>query len=446
MTYENFKSLVVEKAKQKGIEDYEIYYQKSSEFQISSSNKELGNYKDASSMGVSFKAIINGKAGYSSTEKFTDQSAEELVKNAIENLKLIQSEDKEFIFDGKAEYKDVKTYFGDFDKLSVKDKIDMVRRIEDKMLSCDKRIINTPYNFLVHVTKEIAITNSKGLDKSFKSDGGALIAMALASDGGAPKSATKVKYATTLKAVNIDEFAESVAKEAVQKLGSITVDSGKYKILMRRDAAKSILATFVSMFSAENVQKGLSKLKGKIGEKIGSDLVNILDDPFIDKGVSNRPFDDEGVPTTKKYIIKNGVLQTFLYDLKTAYKDGVKSTGNAIKNSYTSKSSISPINFVFSKSDKSFDDLVKELDSGLIITDLQGMHSGANPISGEFSLSAQGFLVKDGKIESGVEQITVASNFLDLLKNIVSVGNDYEIDGNIISPSFIVESIDVAGK
>ncbi len=446
MTYEEFKDIIVRKARQKGISDYEIYYQKSSEFQISSSNRELGNYKDASSMGVSFKALIEGKAGYSSTEILTEKSAEELVDNAIENLKLIQSDDMEFIFDGNAQYENIKTYYGDFDLLSVEEKIKLIRNLEDKMLSYDKRIVNTPYNFLVHGTKEVAITNSKGLDKFFKADEGALIAMALASEGKAPKSATKVKYTKSFKDVDIEKFATGVAKEAISKLNSATVKSGKYRILMRRDAARSLLGTFTSMFSAENVQKGLSILKGKMNEKIASDMVNILDDPFISLGVSNRPFDDEGVPTTKKHLIKNGVLNNFLYDLKTANKDGVKSTGNAIKYSYTSKPSIMPINFVLSTGDMTFEELVKELGNGIIITDLQGMHSGANPISGEFSLGAEGFLVENGNIVSGVEQITIASNFLDVLSNITKIGNDTEVGGNIISPSFIISQMTVAGK
>ena len=446
MTYEEFKTAVIAKAKEKGIKDFEIYYQKGSEFQISSSNRELGNYKDASSLGVSFKAIINGKAGYASTEKLDKENAEQLVNNAFENLQLIQSEDEEFIFDGDAEYKEVETYNGDFDKLSVTDKIKTIRKIEDKMLSYDKRIVNTPYNFLVHGTREVAITNSKGLDKTFKADEGALIAMALASAGGAPKSATKVKYTKTFNNVDIDEFAKDVAEEAISKLDSKTVESGKYRILMRRDAARSLLGTFVSMFSAENVQKGLSILKGKLNQKIAGDIVSLLDDPFIESGVSNRPFDDQGVPTTRKYLIQNGVLKTFLYDLKTAHKDNVKSTGNAIKYNYSSKTSISPINFVLSSGDKTFEELIEQLDNGIIITDLQGMHSGANPISGEFSLGAEGFLVKKGKIVSGVEQITIASNFIEVLNNILAVGNDMEVGGNIISPSFIVDGMSVAGK
>jgi len=132
--------------------------------------------------------------------------------------------------------------------------------------------------------------------------------------------------------------------------------------------------------------------------------------------------------------------------MKTAYKDKRSSTGNAIKYGYAGKTSIMPINFVLSSGEMSFEDLLMELKEGLVITDLQGMHSGANPISGEFSLSAEGFLVQGGKIVSGVEQITIASNFMDLLANIVAVGNDIEIGENIISPSFIVKSMMVAGK
>ncbi|WP_240739410.1 metallopeptidase TldD-related protein [Marinitoga lauensis] len=197
----------------------------------------------------------------------------------------------------------------------------------------------------------------------------------------------------------------------------------------------------IPMISAENAQKNMSPLKGKIREKIASDILKIKDVPFYEGSLSNAAFDSEGVPTKEKNIIGNGEFKTFLYNLKTAKKEGKKSTGNA------SGGGIAPINLLVEPGEKSFDDLLKELDNGIIITSLEGLHSGANPVSGEFSLGAQGLKVENGKIVGGVEQITVSGNFLDILKKVEAVGNDMWISfGGTISPSVIISEIDIAGN
>ncbi|MBQ4157782.1 MAG: TldD/PmbA family protein, partial [Clostridia bacterium] len=205
-----------------------------------------------------------------------------------------------------------------------------------------------------------------------------------------------------------------------------------------------------SVFSAESARKGLSLLKGREGEVIASENVTIIDDPLMEGGFASCPFDAEGVATKTKTVVENGTLNTLLHNRTTAEAMGKETTGNASKGGYAAPVLVAPTNFYLKPGEKDFDKLVEEVGDGLLITSLMGMHSGANQISGDFSLGAKGFRIEGGKVTTPVEQITVADNFFALLKKIACVASDLEfrpgISTAIGAPSFYVEKIAVAGK
>ncbi len=149
----------------------------------------------------------------------------------------------------------------------------------------------------------------------------------------------------------------------------------------------------------------------------------------------------------KKCIIKDGKLTTLLHNLKTANKAGVKSTGNGFKSSYASPISVSPTNFYIEPGEKSLDEILKTVDTGLMITDFAGLHSGANAISGEFSLAVNGFFIENGEVSFPVEQITAAGNFFNIIKNIELIGSDLKFPlSSIGSPSIVIKELSIAGE
>ncbi len=202
------------------------------------------------------------------------------------------------------------------------------------------------------------------------------------------------------------------------------------------------------MFFAERVQKGLSLLTGKLDQPIASRSITILDDPF--EADNPRAFDAEGVPSVRTTVVENGVLKSYLYNLKSAKKDGVASTSNAGRAGAAGPVNTSPSNFYIVKGEKSFDALRTMLNNGLIITELSGLHAGLNPISGDFSLIAKGLLVENGEVVRSVDQITVAGNFLTMMQGIEEVGADLRFGppgfGRIGSPSLLIGKLIVSGK
>jgi PmbA protein len=285
----------------------------------------------------------------------------------------------------------------------------------------------------------VRIENSKGLRLKKEVNSGFLGAMIIASDGKDQRTAMEYKLTNDYNDFDLEQMATDGVKKATSLLGSSPVPSGRYEILLQNTASCSLLSPHISMFSAESVQKNVSLLKGKVGEVIGNELITLVDDPFLPKSSRSGAFDDEGVATRYKELIDQGTLTGYLHNLKTAKIDNTKSTGNGF-------GSIRPTNFYFKAGTTSFDDAVRSMKKGLIITQLDGTHAGCSPISGDFSLQASGFLVEDGQIVRPVNLITVAGNYLTLLQDVTAVCDDLKFNfGFVGSPSLKIASLQVSG-
>ncbi|BBE31033.1 peptidase U62 [Tepiditoga spiralis] len=435
MTYKEFKEKAFAYSKKIGIEACQINYQNNKNFSLSLGNGELEKYQDASSYKITLKVLKDGKIGSAFSESLED--AEKIVDEAYENLKLIDSEEINYFYDGKGKYLEMNTYSGKFEEMEVNKKLEFVNNIH-KEISNDEKIAMVPMVVYQEIGIENKLSNTYGLDLENKMDGAFSYAMAVAKDT-SPRSGVDYIVASDPSKLTLD-FAKNVKKFAIEKIGSKSVKSGKYDVVFLNSAFSDVLGMFNHMLSAENIQKGLSPLKGKLNSKIGSNKLNIKDLAYYDGSISNTPFDSEGVPTKDKVILEDGILKTYLYDLKTAKKDKVEPTGNSISGRITY------MNLFVEPGINSYEELLKKVNNGIVITEVEGMHSGANPISGDFSLGAQGLLIENGKIIRGVEQITISGNFLDMLSKVSEIGNDMKIGQNIVNPSVIIKQMDIAGN
>ena len=447
MDFKEFKNILFEKALNEGFEDCEIYYTDGEDISITVYEGEVEKYNLDKSFGLSFRGMLNGKMGYSYTEILDDKAIDMLIKNAKEASKCIESTDEQFIYEGDKNYSKVQTYSEKLENIDAAKLIEIALDLEKQTKEYSDKVVNISSCKVSYSSSKNGIYNTKGLELSNK--GNLIIAyvIPIVEDNNEKQDGMGYKIADSLEEIDTKEIAKQGVKEALSKLGGSTISSGNYKTIIYNEAMASLLETFADIFSGEAAQRGLSLLKGKEGEVIASNIVSIVDDPLLDKGLASTPFDDEGVATFKKDIVSNGVLNTLLHNLKTAHKANVKTTGNGFKASYSSPVSVEPTNFYIEKGEASIKELMKEVKEGIMVTDFAGLHSGANSITGDFSLAAKGFYIKDGKKEYPVEQITVAGNFFDLLKNIKFIGNDLNFPiSSVGAPSIIVEGLSVAGK
>ena len=451
MDVRQFKDKVFQAGREAGLEEMEIYAVSSKDLSIRVFQKEVDDYTLSVGQGVGFRARFAGKIGYAYAETLDEDSVYMLVEGAKANAQIIDSEDEIVFFAGAEDYPTVKANNPELEQVTPEAKIEYAKELEKEAFAADERVYLVNWAAVGYREAEAYIANTLGLEQSFSRNGAYTYVSALVKENEQVKSGGRSRYSNSWADFNARELAKEAVGEASSLLNADTVKSGEYRVLLRYDVVRTFLATFASVFSAEAVQKGLSLLAGKLGEQIASPLVTLIDDPLLENGAASTPFDGEGVPTRTKDVIAAGELKTYLHNLKTAKKDGVESTGNASRASFKSTVGISPTNFYIKPGELGYEELVRELGSGLIIISVQGAHSGANPVSGDFSLGAYGYLVEDGKIARPVDQITIAGNFFQLLQDVEAIGSDLEfggpgMGGNVGAPSLIVTKLAVAGN
>jgi PmbA protein len=277
-----------------------------------------------------------------------------------------------------------------------------------------------------------------------------LVAVGVVSNGQEMSNDYQIKLGQ-LDKIDVDALVAKAVGGAKEKLGGEVAPTGQYPVVFNPEAMTSLLGVYSGIFNSEAAQKGLSKLAGKEGETIAAACVNLIDDPFHKENPEPMNFDAEGSPTYRKAVIENGVLNTLLYNLKTAAVAGKKTTGNASKAGYDSAVGIRPFTMYLAGGEMTEEELLAKVGNGVYITDLSGLHAGADSISGDFSLQSAGYMIENGVKTTYVKSFTVAGNFYELLKNIVALANNSQLPramGQTAfgAPTVLVEGLSVAGK
>lgn len=447
MQREEFLQQVMEAASQAGFTDCEVYYGCGSSFEVLVLEGQVSDYENSREEGVSFRGNIDGRTGYAYTERLAADAVPFLIQEAKENAALFSQEEAEELYAGEREYPVLNGINEGLERLTQEEKIGAAKRMEQAALAGAEEVALLDYCVLGTARRETAIRNSRGLDVFFAKNYATAFVSAIARRRDETKTGSYFWKDQDWDGFDPEKTGRKAAKRAAAHLGAASVPSGKYDAVLHGEAAVALLGAFCGVFFAENAQKGFSMLAGRMGENIASPAVTLRDDALLPDGYASTPFDDEGVSGKNKAVIEKGVLRTLLHNRKTAKKDGVEPTGNGFKAGLTAPVKTACTNFYIAKGTKSRQELLETLQNGLLITDLMGLHAGANAVSGDFSLSAEGFLVENGEIGRPVEQITIAGNFYRLLEQIEDVADDlYFGSGGKGSPSLMVRGMDIAGN
>ena len=443
MQIEEFRKAVLDCAKALGCDAAETVFVEGDSFSVGVLAQEIDRYSVSRKFGLGLRVQVKGRDGYAYTEKLEDPEA--LCRRALDNASVIGSAD-DHPLQGPQQYQEVTPPEDPVCDLPERDKIELAMEAERQALAADPRVTRVSYNMLSTGHTTVHITNTLGLDArrtsrhSYSYISPILQQGDEVHDGGA--------FRTGREILDTASLAKEAVEEGAAQFGADTVPSGAYRVLFRNLTAVDFFEAFMPMFSADNAQKGLSPLAGREGETIASPLVTLCDDPLYP--ANPRAFDDEGTPSVTKTVVEGGVFRTLLHNLKTAKKAGCASTSNADRPSAASPVGIAPSNFYMVPGGEDFAAMMKRLGSGLIITEVSGLHAGVNPVTGDFSLLSKGFLVENGEIVRPVEQITIAGSFLKLLQDIEAVGSDlkFSLPGSTMlgMPSILVSSLMVAGK
>ncbi len=445
MDFSLLKKALADAAREAGVDEYEIYYKTSDETSVSGLNKEINSFSTGSSGGVCLRVLREGKMGYASTELMQAGEMKELVLRAVENAISTDKPDENGFFKGSPQYEAVR--MKPCTALETPALKSLALDIMNECYAASDKVSDGTSSTAVCASVTVGIANSHGLDLENSFSVNLALARSVVSD----KGETQADYC--IRALDEETEIKAIAKEAtdgaLDKIGAGVVESGKYNIIIDGASMRSMLSVFSSAFSAKNAEMGISLLRGKEGEKIAEDCVSIIDEPMREGSTVGTPFDAEGVATHRKAVVDGGVLKTLLHNRETAKRRGVESTANASKGSYSSPVGISPYCFYIEARDNTEEELYKKAE--ILVTELKGLHAGADAVTGDFSLESAGFMIRNGKRAEAVKSFTVAGNFFELLKNIDAVANEVKFSAAqgvtyFGSPDVLVKGMSVAGK
>ncbi len=440
MNYSDYKNSVLKAAMDMGCSAAEVYFTDGENFSANVNGGELESYTVEHTYGLNLRVQLDGKDGYAYTEVLDDPPA--LAMRAIDNARAIESTDIHPM-QGKCSYQTVNPPVTRLSDMTPKQKIELAMQMEKTVLQADPRVDRVDYCMVSTYSATTRIHNTLGLEAEKTTRGAYNLLSPILRQDGVEKDSFAFRVGD--ECFDTEGLAREAIDAAAQQFNASPVSSGEYRVILRNDAAGDLLSAFIPLFSADAAQKGLSLLKGKENQSIASEIVSITDDPF--RAENPRAFDGEGVPSVRTEVVTHGVLNTFLHNLKTALIAGVASTSNAGRSG--GAIGVSPSNFYIEAGKPSLDELIATLNNGLMITEISGLHAGLNTVSGDFSLIAKGILVENGKKVRSVDQITVAGNFLTLMKSISAVGSDLRFGmpngGRVGSPSLLVDRVVISG-
>jgi PmbA protein len=439
---------VVKAALGKGASEVEAYVY---EGQATNIGIELGQISKTDRIidrGLGIRIALNKAIGFAYTNIIDDPKAiENVIESALSAAKASKPDSDWKGFPQKKPYPILQNTFDQkLVELTSEELVSVASTMLDAALQVDKRVFPIEGG-MGNAYLSNAVANSNGVSGF---DMGTLVECSLATLAQEGSAVTPVCFefnAARNYVVDPAWIGREAAKLALSALKTKPVESKATTLILTQFALQDLLSyTLVNAVKADSVQRNQSPLKGKIGEKIASENLTIHDDGLFAGGLRTWAFDGEGVPHQKTPVIEKGVLKNFLYDNYSAKKDGRESTGNAGRGGYLSTPSIDTTNFHVIPGTKTSEQMLNEVDDGLIIYYLQGAHS-SNPVSGEFSVVATpAWKIKKGEITHCSRGVMLAGNIFELLKNVTVVGGNERQMGQLIAPWIQVENVRVIGK
>ncbi len=441
MEAELFIDKLYTEAEKQGIREFQIKYSRETNSNMSAYEGKLDGLSNNESQSLLFSVRQNGKIGNYSVGVLDEKAIAKIVRSAKENAELISDEDDNFFHDGSGDYQEVQPYLPQQEKLAKLDKLGYLLEMEKAAYAASPLVNKVISTFYEEAEFDKIIRNSLGLNvhsHSVRAIGG--IYLSVEKEGVIKDAEFSVDFAGD-EDFNPQKPAQKAVAEALSRLGGVDFKSEKMPVVFRNKAFRAFVTKIAAAVSARAVIDKASCFEGKIGQMVADPVVTVIEDPFMKGQHGTRAFDEEGYPTSYKEVIKDGVLTTFLHSLKTAHKFGTAPTGNG------SEHQLVVGNFYLKPGKTSFADLLCEMNRGILIEELEGLHVGFDLVSGNFSFVGIGFEVVDGKIGRPLNNFTVAGNFYEMLKNIRETADDLYFKRSAIgSPSVLIDHLTLASK
>lgn len=441
---------VVEHALKNGATAADCIIHEGSEFSTTVRCGEVEQVKEAGSKALGLRVFLGQRAASSYTSDFSRSGLDRLLSSALAAAR-VTSEDP---YAGLAEPDRVGIYPGDLDlyhddvaKLETPFMIDLARKAERAAFAFDARIKNSEGAGFDATQGRKILATSQNFVGEYRRSSCSLSVSPIAVEGEAGGAGMQRDYWYTVSRSfagleDPEAVGRRAAELALRRLGARKVPTCQCPVVFDQRAAKTLLNSVFDAVNGDAIYRGASFLAGKLGEKIASELVTIVDDGTMTGGLGSSPFDDEGVRSGRTIVLDRGVLKSYLLNCYTARKLNLQTTGNASRG-MAGNPGIGPNNFFLEAGPYTPQDIIKSIKNGFYITDFIGF--GVNVVTGDFSYGASGLWIENGELAYPVQEVTVAGNLLAMLQGITMVGTDLEFRGSIASPTLKIEEMTVAG-
>jgi PmbA protein len=441
--------LAVERATEAGATDAEAYASEDAGREVCAHGGEIESLTAATQRGVGVRAWIGGRVGYAYGTDLSDAGIGEIAGRAAEAARV--ADEDEFAgppsADGVAA--DLQLSDPSISEWPAGRVADLTLAIERAALDADPRIAGVEQAVYADSAERVAIASSTGLGGEFERTSCYGYVQALAESDGGRETGLGFDLARGPDAIDAAAIGREGAERATAMIGAQKPESRSCPVILDPTVAASFAGLIGQGLGAGAVQRGRSPFAERVGTEVAGEALVLHDDGLDPDGSASSPFDGEGVPRRRTALIEGGTLRSYLYDTYTANRGGAASTGNAGRGGYRSQPSVSTSNLIVAPGTLSFEELLREAAEGVFVTDVAGLHSGVNPVSGDFSVGASGRAIRGGELAEPLREFTVASDLVSMLKAVQAAGTDARwvpFGGSVSTPSLLIGAMTVAGS
>jgi PmbA protein len=426
-----------------GDEQVEAFAEERSTTSVEAHRGEVEGLTFAESRGVGVRLISGGRLGFAHAADPSVDEVRDAVARARENA-AVATPDPFNALPAAEQIEPLDGLFSqDLASMTTDEKVPIALGMERAATTTDARVRKTEAVRYGDAVGAAAIASTEGVRAEYRGTGCWVVVVTLAEQEG--DTQTGFSYRITRRIEDLDHDASSPSRErAARMLGATKPATARVPVLLDPVAASSFLGVLSDGLSAEAVQKQRSLFGPLVGEQVASDVLTVVDDGRLLDGPGAAPFDGEGVPTGRTELLSSGVLNGFLHNTYTARRGDTRSTGNAVRG-YRSTPGVGTTNLFVQPGDRSFEQLLREAEGGDILQDVTGVHSGANPISGEFSVGATGLRISGGALGEPVREMTIASTIPEMLQSVAALGSELRWFSAVGVPSILLGEMTLAG-
>ena len=435
-----------------GNEQIEVFVASSTEVEVEAYQGAIENLTTASSDGVGIRILRDGASGAQVGSAWAGSldadSIEMALREARDNVQFA-TEDEFLAFarpDGVAA-QTLNLVSDDVERVSLDEKIAMAIELEQATRKADPRIRQVDSARYSDYISSSAIATSTGIAARYARTGAYLTVSPIATDGKDDQSGWGLSAGRGPRDLNLDQVVIDAVRRATRMLGAVKPQTQKTVAVFDPRTAATLMSIIGGSLSGEAVVRGRSYFAGRLGELVGATSVTLIDDPTDPRHFSASTYDGEGLACRRNVLIEDGVLNAFVYDTVSARRAGTTSTGSALRGGIGGSPSAGCRALQMTPGTMSQDEIFRAIGNGIFVESLNGIHSGVNPISGDFSVGVTGLMIRDGELAEPVREATVASTLQRMLQDILHVGSDQEwLPGTAAGQSLAIDGLSISGS